>query len=287
MGRACGTPARAYPEHVARVLVIDDDATVSEVVVAYLEAAGLHASRAADGPSGLLLAAEEPPDAVVLDLMLPGIDGLEVCRRLRLERPDLPVVMLTARGEEEDRVLGLEVGADDYVTKPFSPRELVLRLQSVLRRSLRSAPASTPTSPSPEPPSEPSAEVPALLVDADLVLDRLAHRATLDGRELALTVREFDLLAWLLAHPGRVWAREELMRSVWGWEYGDQSTVTVHVRRVREKVEPDPSAPRRLVTVFGVGYRWDPAAPDSPAAVAAPATPDASAPGPGIAELAP
>jgi len=253
------------------VLVIDDDATVSEVVVAYLEAAGLQASRATDGPSGLALAVEEPPDAVVLDLMLPGMDGLEVCRRLRLERPDLPVVMLTARGEEEDRVLGLEVGADDYVTKPFSPRELVLRLQSVLRRSLRQA------QPSPVPAHDPVGELPALLADGDLVLDRLAHRATLEGRELTLTAREFDLLAWLLSHPGRAWGRDELMRAVWGWEYGDQSTVTVHVRRLREKVEPDPSAPRRLVTVFGVGYRWDQAAP-------APAEP---APAPGVTGRSP
>jgi DNA-binding response OmpR family regulator len=251
---------------VARVLVIDDDATVSEVVVAYLEAAGLEARRAADGPSGLAAAAAEPPDAVVLDLMLPGIDGLEVCRRLRLERPDLPVVMLTARGEEEDRVLGLEVGADDYVTKPFSPRELVLRLQSVLRRTMR--PAGLVSATRPEAPGGLVAGAPAafdtergagttVLVDGDLVVDRLAHRATLGGSELALTAREFDLLAWLLAHPGRAFAREELMRSVWGWEFGDQSTVTVHVRRLREKVEADPSTPTRLVTVFGVGYRWD------------------------------
>jgi len=259
------------------VLVIDDDVTVSEVVVAYLEAAGLEARRAGDGPSGLAAAAAEPPDAVVLDLMLPGIDGLEVCRRLRLERPDLPVVMLTARGEEEDRVLGLEVGADDYVTKPFSPRELVLRLQSVLRRTMRPA-GLVPAAGTGQVPaaaagpvqaagvgivgaaalnSEREAVAPAVLADDDLVVDRTAHRATLGGSELTLTAREFDLLAWLLAHPGRAFAREELMRSVWGWEFGDQSTVTVHVRRLREKVEVDPSSPTRLVTVFGVGYRWD------------------------------
>ncbi|SES42260.1 DNA-binding response regulator, OmpR family, contains REC and winged-helix (wHTH) domain [Pedococcus cremeus] len=267
-----------YPEQVARVLVIDDDATVSEVVVAYLEAAGLEARRAGDGPSGLAAAAAEPPDAVVLDLMLPGIDGLEVCRRLRLERPDLPVVMLTARGEEEDRVLGLEVGADDYVTKPFSPRELVLRLQSVLRRTMRPAAG---LAPSPVPPAG------AGLADGDLLLDRLAHRATLGGRELSLTTREFELLAWLLAHPGQAFAREELMRSVWGWEYGDQSTVTVHVRRLREKVEADPSTPTRLVTVFGVGYRWDPvSSPDAAASADAVPSPDPAAPSPDSADSA-
>jgi DNA-binding response OmpR family regulator len=232
--------------------VVDDDATVADVVVAYLERAGFETAHA--------------PDVVVLDLMLPGIDGLEVCRRLRRRQPDLPVIMLTARGEAEDRILGLEVGADDYVTKPFSPRELVLRVQSVLRRA---APGTRPgavgaavgaAGGSPEP-------MPSLLVDGDLALDPVAHRVQRGGAELPLTGREFDLLAWFLAHPGQAFGREELMRSVWGWEFGDQSTVTVHVRRLREKVEADPSHPTRLVTVFGVGYRWDraPSAPKPPA----------------------
>jgi DNA-binding response OmpR family regulator len=240
---------------VPHVLVVDDDPTVREVVVAYLTRAGFDTSDAGDGPAALREAASKAPDLVVLDLMLPGLDGLEVCRRLRAERPDLPVVMLTARGEESDRVLGLQVGADDYVTKPFSPRELVLRVQSVLRRA---QPAVAPGGTAP-------------LVDGDLVLDLVAHRAVRAGAELALTAREFDLLAHFLAHPGRAFAREELMRAVWGWEYGDQSTVTVHVRRLREKVEADPSAPTRLVTVWGVGYRWDGAAPDG-------AAPDGAAP---------
>jgi DNA-binding response OmpR family regulator len=162
--------------------------------------------------------------------------------------------MLTARGEEEDRILGLEVGADDYVTKPFSPRELVLRVQSVLRRAGamtdRSAAGRGPV---------PGQVSPTPLADGDLLVDTVAHRATLRGDEISLTAREFDLLAYLLRHPGEAHTREELMREVWGWDFGDQSTVTVHVRRLREKVEVDPSAPSRLVTVFGVGYRWDPA----------------------------
>lgn len=232
---------------MARVLVVDDDATVREVVVDYLGRAGLEVVEAPDAVVALRLARDHRPDLVVLDLMLPGLDGLEICRRLRADRGDLPVVMLTARGAEDDRVLGLEVGADDYVTKPFSPRELVLRVQSVLRRASRTAETATAL---PE----------RALVDGDLVVDRSAHRATLDGRELALTAREFDLLAHFLAHAGRAFSREELMRHVWGWEYGDQSTVTVHVRRLREKVEVDPADPRRLVTVWGVGYRWDPSA---------------------------
>ena len=252
--------ARAYPDEVPRVLVVDDDATLAEVVLAYLRRAGFETSYAADGTSALSLASATAPDAVVLDLMLPGMDGLEVCRRLRQSLPDLPVVMLTARGEESDRILGLEVGADDYVSKPFSPRELVLRVQSVLRRAgvgVDPKGASNAAAP------ETLADVRELL-DGDLRLDRVAHRVSLGGAELNLTSREFDLLAWFLAHPGEAIDRERLMREVWGWEFGDPSTVTVHVRRLREKVEPEPSSPTRLVTVFGFGYRWDPAAPPAP-----------------------
>jgi DNA-binding response OmpR family regulator len=232
-----------------RILVVDDDPTVAEVVLAYLRRFDMEAQHAGDGPSALAAAEAQPPDLVILDLMLPGIDGLEVCRRLRSRRPDLPVIMLTARGEESDRVLGLEVGADDYVTKPFSPRELVLRVESVLRRS--GVPGRTADG-SPD------------LRDGTLLLDVAAHQASLDGTPLSLTGREFDLLAFLLANPGQAFTRTELMQRVWGWEFGDQSTVTVHVRRLREKVEADPSNPVRLATVWGVGYRWDAAGSSSP-----------------------
>jgi DNA-binding response OmpR family regulator len=148
--------------------------------------------------------------------------------------------MLTALGEEQDRVLGLKLGADDYVTKPFSPRELVLRVDSILRRAV-----------------EPSTDLPEVLVDGRLVLDHPQHKVTLDGRPLALTAREFDLLRFFLAHPDKAWRREDLLREVWGWRVGDESTVTVHVRRLREKVEADPTNPTRLMTVWGVGYRWE------------------------------
>lgn len=232
----------------ARVLVVDDDPTVAEVVASYLTRAGFDVERAADGATALAAAAHREPDLVLLDLMLPDLDGLEVCRRLRMRRADLPVVMVTARGDEEERVLGLEVGADDYVTKPFSPRELVLRVQSVLRRAAPSTSAVSASAP----------ESVDGVVDGDLRLDRTAHRAFRGEVELALTGREFDLLTFLLEHPRRAFSRGDLMREVWGWEYGDVSTVTVHVRRLREKVEPDPSRPIRLVTVWGVGYRWDP-----------------------------
>jgi DNA-binding response OmpR family regulator len=228
----------------ARVLVVDDDPTVSDVVRRYLDQAGCVVSLAGDGPAALAEAARQRPDLVVLDLMLPGMDGLEVCRRLRAHLGDVPVIMLTALGEEVDRVAGLEVGADDYVTKPFSPRELVLRAQSVLRRT-------APTRAVPEPP----------LADGDLTVDPARRTATRAGTTLALTVREFDLLTYFMRHPGRVLRRDELLESVWGWTFGDQSTVTVHVRRLREKVEDDPADPRRILTVWGVGYRYEPAAP--------------------------
>ncbi|MCQ9129623.1 MULTISPECIES: response regulator transcription factor [Streptomyces] len=231
-----------------RVLVVDDDPTVSEVVAGYLDRAGFAVDVAADGPTAVAQAAHRTPDLVVLDLMLPGMDGLEVCRRIRATAP-LPVIMLTARGDEEDRILGLEVGADDYVTKPFSPRELVLRVESVLRRS--GAPAAAP-----------AGTARTWLRAGPLALDPTARRATRDGAELALTIREFDLLEFFIRHPGRATSREQLMQRVWGWEFGDLSTVTVHVRRLREKVEDDPARPRLISTVWGVGYRFD--APGGP-----------------------
>jgi DNA-binding response OmpR family regulator len=231
----------------ANVLVVDDDPTVAEVVVTYLERAGFTVRTATDGTAALSAVESAPPDLVVLDLMLPDLDGLEVCRRIRATS-QTPIIMLTALGDEVDRILGLEVGADDYVTKPFSPRELVLRAQSVLRRTGSTSVVSA-----------------SLLRDGDLVLDTSAHTAERQGASLALTTREFDLLAFLLANPGRAFTRAELMEQVWGWTFGDQSTVTVHVRRLREKVEPDPTDPCRLVTVWGVGYRWDAQEPPGPA----------------------
>ncbi|MFD5895267.1 response regulator transcription factor [Streptomyces sp. NPDC060366] len=227
----------------AHVLVVDDDPTVAEVVAGYLDRAGHDVARAADGPSALARFARRRPDLVVLDLMLPGMDGFEVCRRMREQGGPVPVIMLTARGDEEDRVLGLETGADDYVTKPFSPRELVLRVESVLRRARLPVPA---------PGTSPTA---GALRTATLSLDPVARRATREGGELALTLREFDLLAFFLRNPGRAFSREELMSEVWGWDFGDLSTVTVHVRRLRAKIEHDPARPRLIQTVWGVGYR--------------------------------
>jgi len=234
---------RTYAVPVTRVLVVDDDPTISDVVRRYLEREHLDVEVLGDGALALDRALAEPPDLVVLDLMLPGLSGLEVCRRLR-ERLPVPVIMLTALGEESDRVLGLEYGADDYVTKPFSPRELTLRVLSVLRRAA-------------------AVEAPSghdvVLSDGDLEVDAGARIARRGRQILPLTVREFDLLVFLLRNPGRAFSRAELLDRVWGWSFGDQSTVTVHVRRLREKVEDDPAAPARIVTVWGVGYRFDPA----------------------------
>jgi DNA-binding response OmpR family regulator len=227
---------------MAQVLVVDDDVTVREVVVSYLRAAGHAVVEAADGGEALRAMRSEPADLLVLDLMMPGIDGLEVCRRLRTTS-DVPIIMLTALGAEVDRVVGLESGADDYVTKPFSPRELVLRVEALLRRVGEKARPETGS-----------------VTDGDLVVDSGRHEVSLDGGRVALTSREFDLLRFLVSNPGVAYSRDQLLQQVWGWSFGDQSTVTVHVRRLREKVERDPRRPSRLVTVWGVGYRWEPAA---------------------------
>jgi len=224
-----------------RVLVVDDDETVRDVVRRYLEVAGFEVDVAGDGTEGLRLFSTTGPDLVVLDVMMPGLNGLEVCRRLR-QVSQVPVVMLTALGEEENRIAGLQLGADDYVTKPFSPKELALRVTSVLRRARMPRP-------------EPAARV---ITDGDLALQMSARQAALGGVELPLTSREFDLLAFFLTHPGVAFSRADLLEKVWGWDFGDQSTVTVHVRRLREKIEKNPAKPVRVATVWGVGYRYDP-----------------------------
>lgn len=223
------------------ILVVDDDRTVGEVLLRYLERSeltGRHVETASD-LMGML--DDMRPDLLVLDVMLPDGDGMSLCSAIRTTHPALPVILLTARSEEIDRIAGLTAGADDYVVKPFSPRELVLRIQSVLRRSAKPAVASD-----------------RLLQDGDLSVDMSSRRATLAGEDLRLTTREFDLLAYLMEHPGEALTRDQLLQDVWEWNFGDKSTVTVHVRRLREKVERDAAAPERLVTVWGVGYRWEP-----------------------------
>jgi DNA-binding response OmpR family regulator len=225
---------------VATVLVVDDEPIVREVVVRYLEREGYATLEAAHGDRARELVEAHRPDLVVLDVMLPGTDGLELCRWIR-SQSDLPVIMLTARGEEADRIVGLELGADDYVTKPFSPRELAARVRSVLRRSA---------------PAEDARE---RLAFGEIELDAGAREARKAGVELRLTAKEFDLLWFLASHPRRVFSRDQLMSRVWGYAAAlDTGTVTVHVRRLREKLEDDPSQPRYLQTVWGIGYRLVP-----------------------------
>ncbi len=228
-------------DRAPQILVVDDDLTVAEVVERYLRRDGFDVETVHDGRVALDRALASPPDLVVLDLMLPGLDGLDVCRRLRALAP-VPIIMLTARGDEGERIVGLELGADDYVAKPFSPKELVARVRAVLRR------ATSPLGP-------PSG--PAVYDDGDLRVDIAARLATMGGDPVALTAREFELLAFLMRHPRQAFRREELMAHVWGSRYGDTSTITVHIRRLREKIEPDPSDPIRIATVWGVGYRWE------------------------------
>jgi DNA-binding response OmpR family regulator len=224
------------------VLLVDDEPTILEVVGRYMERAGYETHRAADGSEALRLAAQHRPDLVVLDLMLPGIDGIEVMRQLHgAPGPRIAVILLTARGEESDRLVGLRQGADDYVVKPFSPAELVARVDAVLRRV-----------------SPPDEEAPPI-EHGPLRIEPATRSVTLDGKAIGLTQREFDLLAYLAAHPGRVYSRDQLMEAVWGEPFfNDTSTVTVHVRRLRAKLGDDPTEPRFIETVWGVGYRLRP-----------------------------
>jgi DNA-binding response OmpR family regulator len=231
----------------ARVLVVEDDRTVSGVVEAYLLKAGLEPRVVADGLEAAGIWQQWRPDLVVLDLMLPGLPGLDLLRRMRADADATPVVVLSARGDEEDRIVGLEVGADDYLVKPFSPRELVLRVQGLLRRDEQLKGTNL---------------LPRKVVRGPLTIDTGSRAATLNGQVVGLTPREFDLLAFLVAHPGEAFGRRDLLRRVWGWDFGDDSTVMVHVRRLREKVEVDPSDPQLVLTVRGVGYRF---ADDEPA----------------------
>jgi DNA-binding response OmpR family regulator len=222
------------------VLVVDDEPTIREIIVRYLAREGYETLEAADGERARELVETDPPDLVVLDVMLPGIDGLELCRWIR-SSSRLPVIMLTARGEESDRIVGLELGADDYVTKPFSPRELAARVRTVLRRA------------------EPEGILEERLSFNGLAIDSGTREVMKGSTPLRLTAREFDLLWFLASHPRRVFSREHLMRRVWGYAAAlDTGTVTVHVRRLREKIEDEPSHPQHLETVWGIGYRFMP-----------------------------
>ena len=224
-----------------RIFVVDDEPQIREVLKLYLSREGFRVETAADGAAALAAFDAHPPDLVLLDLMLPRIDGLEVFRRLRAKRA-VPIIMLTAKGDEVDRVLGLELGADDYIVKPFSPREVVARVKNVLRRAapLEEDPASR------------------ALTYGKLHIDPLTRGVQVGPNKVELTTKEFDLLYFLASHPGQVFTRAQLMDQVWGYEfYGDASTVTVHIRRVREKIESNPAEPLYLITVLGTGYKFE------------------------------
>jgi two-component system response regulator ResD len=246
--RATASSLRRRPRHarvtqnpaVTTVLVVDDEPIVRDVVIRYLERDGYRTMAAATGDDARALLERESADLVVLDVMLPGTDGLELCRWIR-SRSAVPVIMLTARGDEADRIVGLELGADDYVTKPFSPRELAARVRTVLRRS------------------GPHAEETARVAFGEIAADGASREVTRRGTRVRLTAKEFDLLWFLATHPRRVFSRDQLMVAVWGYEPAlDSGTVTVHVRRLRRKLEDDPATPRHIETVWGVGYRLTP-----------------------------
>lgn len=232
------------------VYIVDDEATIREVVRRYLELDGYHVVEAETGTQALELLKQQPADIVLLDIMLPGVDGFSIARSLRHSSEyaglnlngDIPIIMLTSRGDERDRIAGFELGVDDYVVKPFSPRELVARVKAVLRRSAANAE---------------NTETPVTF--PHLHIDPLRRLVEVDGEPITLTVKEFDVLYLLARHPGQVFTREQLLDLVWGYEfYGDASTVTVHIRRLREKIEQDPAHPLFVQTVWGVGYKFEP-----------------------------
>jgi DNA-binding response OmpR family regulator len=225
------------------ILIVEDEASIAEVLALYLKRADFRTTHVADGMAARTILEKAMPDLIILDVMLPGMDGFTLTRWIR-ERSNVPIIMLTARREELDRISGLEMGADDYVVKPFSPQEVVSRVRAVLRRG-----GSTAENP----------EWRRSVTLGDLTVDPVTRTVSRDGKEITLTAREFDTLHFLVRHPRQVFTRDQLLENVWGAaEYIDPGTVTVHIRRLREKIEADPAAPARLLTVWGVGYKFEP-----------------------------
>lgn len=229
----------------SKILVVDDEAHIVELVRFNLEKEGYRVIAASDGSEAVRMAREEGPDLIILDVMLPEIDGFEVCRMIQRDSAtgEIPIIMLTARGEEIDKILGLEIGADDYMTKPFSPRELLARVKARLRRAAR---------------NQQTAEGSGGVIRVDkLVLDPQRFEVFLDGSKLDLTPKEFELLKMLAQGRGRVLTRDYLLENIWGYEYiGDSRTVDVHIRHLRQKIEADPANPQYIETVRGIGYKF-------------------------------
>lgn len=225
-----------------RILVVDDEPNIREVVELYLRRDGFEVEVVGDGVAALAAIERKAPDLLVLDLMLPVMGGIQVTRALRQAEQDIPIIMLTAKSDEADRVAGLELGADDYLTKPFSPKELVARVKAVLRRASAKPLVDAQAQP---------------LTRGNLTINPTTRQVWVNNGETVLTAKEFDLLWFLMNHPGQVFTRDQLLDRVWGYDFfGDASTVTVHVRRLREKIEQDPNKPEYVLTVWGVGYRF-------------------------------
>jgi DNA-binding response OmpR family regulator len=221
---------------MARILIVDDEPEIVRLVVDYMSAAGFGTATARTGDEAVMRAQAEPPDLVILDLGLPGLDGLDVTRTLR-RTSDVPIIMLTARDDETDKLIGLELGADDYVTKPFSPRELVARVRAVLRRRAGSGQSD-------------------VINAGDLALDVPRMRASRDGQQVELTATEFALLETLARQPGRVFTRSQLLDAIHGVAFESyERAIDAHIKNIRRKLEPDPHSPRYILTVYGVGYR--------------------------------
>ncbi|MEL1135708.1 response regulator transcription factor [Desulfitobacterium sp. THU1] len=226
-------------ENKVKVLVVEDEASIRRFITLNLEMAGYEVGEAESGEDALVLLGVFFPDLVVLDLMLPGMDGLEVCRHIRETMPDPLIIMLTAKGQDTDKIMGLELGADDYMVKPFNPYELIARIKAMLRRRSRYETGR------------------AAYTYGSLHLDTAANKLLKDNREVELTPTEYSLLKMFMENPGKALRREEMLNVVWGEDYfGDTKTLDVHIRRLREKIEDNPSAPRYIKTIWGSGYRW-------------------------------
>lgn len=226
------------------VLIVEDAKDIAELLALHLKDMGLEATRVVNGYDGLHAAMQTPFDLIILDLMLPGLDGIEVCRRLRAAEVQTPILMLTARSEEIDKVLGLEMGADDYLTKPFGIREFLARVKALLRRQ-RSG-ENSPAQASPN-----AMQFGPLLIEAEM------HKVSLNGQRIELSPKEFELLHLLASHPGRSYSREQILNLIWGYDYeGMAHTVNAHINRLRNKIEPDMNNPTFILTTWGIGYRF-------------------------------
>jgi two-component system alkaline phosphatase synthesis response regulator PhoP len=232
---------------VKKILVVDDEQSIVTLLEFNLQKAGFEVVKAMDGLKAVKLAESEKPDLIILDIMLPGMDGMEVCKKLRMERINTPILMLTAKDEEFDKILGLELGADDYMTKPFSPREVVARVKAILRRSGQQQEQEIANEPTEQ-----------KITIGQLVIYPEKYEVLFDGNRLELTPKEFELLQYMASHPGRVMTRDQLLNAVWNYDFvGDSRIVDVHISHLREKIEEDTKQPKYIKTVRGLGYKLE------------------------------